>query len=144
MEDILNKIAYLLATIASGGAQVDEETLLKRADSYSKECSEKSKAAKPHVKTTRFVPPTVEEVREYCKERGNGIDAESFIAHYEANGWMQGKSPIKSWKACVTTWEKSRGFKRQAPADNAPGLFGKDTTPSTFYMNEYGEIGTVQ
>lgn len=56
----------------------------------------------------RFVPPTVDEVREYCEERENGIDPCAFINHYTANGWMRGKTKIKDWKACVRTWESKR------------------------------------
>ena len=56
--------------------------------------------------SSRFTPPTVEEVRAYCKERGNNIDAEHFVNYYESIGWMRGKNKIKDWKACVITWEK--------------------------------------
>lgn len=57
--------------------------------------------------TKRFKPPTVEEVRAYCQERKNGIDPETFVDHYTANGWkVGGKSPMKDWKAAVRTWEK--------------------------------------
>lgn len=56
-----------------------------------------------------FVPPTIEEVRAYCLERKNGIDPEAFVAHYTANGWVQGKGkPVVDWKACVWTWERRR------------------------------------
>lgn len=56
----------------------------------------------------RFVPPTVEEVRAYCKERGNNVDPERFHDYYSANGWVQGKGkPIKDWKAAVRTWERN-------------------------------------
>lgn len=57
-----------------------------------------------------FVPPTVEEVRQYCHQRNNGIDPEEFVAHYTACGWVQGRGgkPVKDWKACVVTWEKAR------------------------------------
>lgn len=61
-------------------------------------------------KSKKFIPPTVEEVRAYCEERGNGIDAETFIAHYATNGWMRGKTKMKNWKMAVVTWEKQRGF----------------------------------
>lgn len=54
----------------------------------------------------RFVKPSVEEINTYCRERKNAIDAEQFFNHYETNGWMRGKTPIKNWKACVITWEK--------------------------------------
>jgi len=56
---------------------------------------------------TRFIPPTVEEVAEYCRERGNSIDAQAFVDHYETNGWIRGKTKIKDWRACVRTWEKN-------------------------------------
>jgi hypothetical protein len=57
----------------------------------------------------KFVPPTLDEVKAYIKEKGYNFDAEGFLAFYEANGWVQGSSrkPIKSWKACCVTWAKS-------------------------------------
>lgn len=57
----------------------------------------------------KFVPPTLDEVKAYIKEKGYTFDAEGFLAFYEANGWVQGssKKPIKSWKACCVTWAKS-------------------------------------
>lgn len=57
-------------------------------------------------KNLRFLPPTLEEVQAYCQERGNDVDAEKFINHYTANGWMVGKNKMKDWKASVRTWEK--------------------------------------
>ena len=64
------------------------------------------KQTKPAEKK-RFVPPTLEEVRTYCAQRGNRVDAERFHAYYTANGWVQGRGkPIKNWRAAVVTWEK--------------------------------------
>ena len=59
--------------------------------------------------TKKFIPPSVIEVADYCVERHNGINAQSFVDYYTANGWMQGKGkPIKDWKACVRTWENNK------------------------------------
>lgn len=55
-----------------------------------------------------FVPPTVDEVREYCLARKNGIDPQEFVDYYAARGWMLGKAKMKDWKAAVRTWEKRR------------------------------------
>jgi len=64
-----------------------------------------SKADKP-PRASRFTPPSVEEVRVYCQERQNGVDAQRFVDFYTANGWSQGRGkPIKDWKAAVRTWE---------------------------------------
>lgn len=53
-----------------------------------------------------FVKPTVEEVRAYCRERRNNVNAENFINFYESKGWKVGNTPMKDWKACVRTWEQ--------------------------------------
>lgn len=58
-------------------------------------------------RSTRFIPPTVEEVRDYCNERNNNIDAENFVDYYESKGWMIGRNKMKDWKASVRTWERN-------------------------------------
>ena len=63
----------------------------------------------------RFVPPSIEEVQAYCTERGNGIDAESFIDFYTSKNWYVGKTKMTDWKAAVRTWE-SRKRKQSRPA----------------------------
>lgn len=62
-------------------------------------------------KATRFVPPTIEEVKDYCLERGNSIDAQHFIDYYTANGWKVGRNPMIDWKAAVRTWERGDNSK---------------------------------
>ena len=59
----------------------------------------------------RFTPPTVEDVEAYCRERGNGVDAQRFVDFYAASGWARGKTPIRDWKACVRTWERQDNMK---------------------------------
>ena len=56
----------------------------------------------------RFVKPTVEEIKAYCSERNNNVDAETFFDFYESKGWKVGNNPMKDWKAAVRTWEKNR------------------------------------
>ena len=53
-----------------------------------------------------FIPPTLEEVTSYCKERNNSVDPQRFIDFYESKGWMIGKNKMKDWKAAVRTWER--------------------------------------
>lgn len=65
------------------------------------------------AKSTRFVPPTLEEVQDYCLERNNKVDVERFIDFYTSKGWMVGKSKMKDWKACVRTWERSNSTSTQ-------------------------------
>lgn len=57
----------------------------------------------------RFVPPTLEEVTAYVRERGSRVDPQGFIDFYTAKGWMIGKVPMKDWKAACRNaehWER--------------------------------------
>ena len=52
--------------------------------------------------------PSVEEIKQYCLERNNGIDAEQFFDFYESKGWLVGKNKMKNWQAADRTWEKRK------------------------------------
>lgn len=62
-----------------------------------------------HKKKKLSIPPTLEEVEEYCRERNNSVDANRFYDYYSSNGWLVGKSKakMKDWKAAVRTWENN-------------------------------------
>ena len=59
----------------------------------------------PPSELSRFTPPTVEEVREYCIERNNGVDPAMFVDFYISKGWKIGNNKMKDWRAAVRTWE---------------------------------------
>lgn len=65
---------------------------------------------------SRFVPPSVDTVLTYCRERKNSVDAERFVNFYQAKGWMVGKSKMKDWKAAVRTWEQKAVTNQGTPA----------------------------
>lgn len=76
-------------------------------------------------KDNGFVKPTLDEVKEYCRERNKGVNAEMWYNHYSANGWHVGRTKMVDWKAAVRTWE--RGENNGKPKRN-------DFTP---YPDEY-------
>ena len=94
-----------LACLQSGDTVEAQNRLGKDSEEKDISCAV---ADAPPAKRKRFVPPTVDEVRAYCEERRNCIDAQAFIDHYSASHWMRGKTEIKDWKACVRTWEQRR------------------------------------
>lgn len=55
---------------------------------------------------TRFLAPSFSEVSDYCKERNNDVDPQTFIDFYSSKGWKVGNQPMKDWRAAVRTWEK--------------------------------------
>lgn len=77
--------------------------------------------------THRFVTPSIDEVRAYCLERKNNVDAERFVNFYASKGWMVGKNKMRDWKACVRTWERESAGKqageRKYTSAELDGLF---------------------
>ena len=68
----------------------------------------KKKDTKVSKEKAHFVPPTLENVIGYCREKGfEGFDAQRFIDFYECKGWMVGKNKMKDWKAAVRNWERT-------------------------------------
>lgn len=67
---------------------------------------EEPKEDKP--KKTKFKKPTIEEIKQYCIERKNKINAEHFFDYYESKGWIVGKTSMKDWKAAIRTWERQK------------------------------------
>lgn len=95
-------ISQVGAKIAPGGAEIAPNKMLNKMKEKEIDKSISSKKETP----TRFVKPTVEEIRAYCEERNNGLNPEQIFDHYEANGWKRnGGVKVSDWKACVRTWE---------------------------------------
>lgn len=90
------------------------------ANEQEQETEKPSADAEGKKRPARFVPPTPAEVDAYIAERGfTGFTGQQLVDHYEANGWMRGKTKIRDWKACVRTWaqrERGPSRARAAPA----------------------------
>lgn len=89
-------------------------------------------------KRTRFSPPTVDDVKAYCKERSNNVDAERFIDYYNSNGWMVGNNKMKDWKAAVRTWENN-GYgnqRKQQPKETKQRSYDIDAFERMMYAEE--------
>lgn len=78
-----------------------------------------------------FVSPSVDEVRAYCSERNNKVDAQAFVDFYESKGWYVGKNKMKDWKAAVRTWERT-----SKPSDK-PKQSSKQNTFTQFTQRNY-------
>jgi hypothetical protein len=72
---------------------------------------------KENTKRKVFAKPTVEEVKTYCTERKNNVDANKFIDFYESKGWLIGKNPMKDRKASIRTWEKTSNSSPPKPSN---------------------------
>ncbi len=57
--------------------------------------------------TSKFIPPTDEEVAAYVAEKGYHFNPAQFVPHYQSKGWKVGNQPMKDWRAACRTWENS-------------------------------------
>ena len=77
----------------------------------------------PDKPRKKFIPPTVEEVAEYCKERNCDVDPVAFVAYYASQNWKKANGrPVSDWKLCVITWEKKEA-RRHDPTKKSGNPF---------------------
>lgn len=64
-----------------------------------------SNDGKRDMREARFIPPSISDVEQYCREKGYHVNAERFVCFYAQKGWMVGKNRMKDWKRAVQGWE---------------------------------------
>ena len=66
-------------------------------DSVTKNNESKSKSKiQSKSKSNMFTPPTVDEVKAYCEERKNSVDAERFVDYYASQKWK--RQMVSQWQ----------------------------------------------
>lgn len=106
----------------------------------------------PKPKSRRFVPPTVDEVREYAEQYratlrdAPSFDAEYFVDRYAAGGWKVGTSPMKDWRAAVRNWIRrdmkpgtsaQSGTRASPPCESRPNTTPVQFPPGTKLREKY-------
>jgi hypothetical protein len=84
----------------------DGQQIVQQTDTNKNEKNEKNESRS--VSNRTFVPPSLEEVSDYCNERKNNVNPQKWHDFYSAKGWMVGKNKMKDWKAAVRTWEETK------------------------------------
>lgn len=72
--------------------------------------------------SARFCPPSVDDVKSYCTEKGYNIDPQRFVDYYESIGWMVGRNKMKSWQAAVRTWASKEREEAQPVEKKKPSI----------------------
>lgn len=93
-------------------------------------------------KSIKFKKPTIEEIKQYCSERNNKIDAEHFYDYYESNGWKVGRNSMKDWKATIRTWERNSRNNKQDDDSylNDPMYQFSETEEEKIMRYKYGYV----
>ena len=81
---------------------------------------DKEKKEKEKKASGRFIPPPLEEVEVYIKEKGYNVNAEQWWNFYASKGWMIGKNKMVRWKNAVATWN-TKSKEQENGATNKSG-----------------------
>lgn len=103
----------------------ESERITNDTERYPKQEQEQEHKQEQEVKENKTKEktkkPTLEEVKDYCLERKNKVDAERFFDYYTSNGWKVGKNPMKDWKATVRNWERNTDKKEEDEDEHLTG-----------------------
>lgn len=85
-------------TLKKSKAEIEKEKLNNKEDKIKEKKDNK-----------RFVPPTLDEIELFCKERNNGVDAKKVFDYYNTANWKDGRgNQVKNWKQkIIAVWERS-------------------------------------
>lgn len=77
-------------------------------------------------KSSAFQPPTLEEVKARCAEKGYTLEPEAFISYYNANGWKVGRTKMVSWIDALAGWESREKQYRKPKKQNGRYAMERD------------------
>lgn len=102
--DTTSRVPHASAT-RHNPAQVEKEGKGREEEGKGKGNSTREPRAKKSPK--RFVPPTLEEVKDYQQEKDLNVDPLSFFDYFNEGNWYDSKgNKVKNWKQKMLTWSK--------------------------------------
>lgn len=85
------------------------------------EQNKNKKENKNKNKNIYFIPPTIEEAREYFVSLSyTDSEADRFYDYYTSNGWKVGKGKMKDWKAAARNWMRNEKSWKQPSRSKLP------------------------
>jgi hypothetical protein len=118
--------AYTVSDSVSVSSPVSVSDSTSESEAKGKRESTKRTRRKP----AQFIPPTLDEVREYCKNRNSPVDPVRFYEYFTsdddpAKHWIDSNGkPVVNWKQKLITWETHNGGgTRASPSGEIGNVF---------------------
>ena len=95
------------------GCQMVANVLPDGCPNISKDKISKDNLIESSPKRSRFVPPTLEEVKAYASENNLNVDADKFYRYFttpndKGETWVDSKgNKVKNWKQKMLTWDRA-------------------------------------
>jgi hypothetical protein len=133
-----------------GTSEGQQKDISGTSEGHQRDTNTNYKELKEEGTRKKFTPPTIDMVHAEFISRGLSpivatAEAETFLNHYSACGWVVGKNkPMKDWKACVGSWisrmSKYHKSTFSAPVIKPPAQVNS-TDPETGYSNPFIPYG---
>lgn len=82
-----------------------------------------------NTRINKYSSPTLEDIKEYCRERNNNVDPKKFYDYYSVNNWIDNKgNKVKNWKQKIITWEHHSSNDLELPDWFNRDIKGSDPT----------------
>jgi len=146
---IVGKVSDILAYKLGGKRGLEKTTLKWVSPRDPGDENDKKKVSKP-VNKYKSKPKDIDMVIKYFKEKDISDaknNAIKFYNHYEASGWMRGKTKIKNWKMCLSSWDfasdseilrKPNSYKYECYKCDEKLTLNKDIEPEERYHDGCG------
>lgn len=92
-----------------------EEELDKEKEKEEDKEIDKKRESKREKKSSRFSPPTIDEIKDYCCEKNYPVKvAEPFFNYYDSKNWMVGKNKMSNWHSALAGWVgREKDFRKE-------------------------------
>ena len=142
-----------LARVAKAQA-IAQETLKRSSSNTEKETEieteieiKKKLIKKTKKKPIGFIPPSLQDIQNYCKERNSSVSASKFLDYYSVSEWKDkdGKA-VKNWKQKLLSWEGrdattgSTATPKDSFAESINQQIGQDLVASVIEKPDYVQV----
>lgn len=133
LNGVLNKVEQGYSTQFNGGIQ---QSLPNNIVDNTEDNINRKDSKERVKKESEFVPPTLNEVIEYVKERNSTVDPVKFYDYFNVGNWIDSKGqPVKNWKQKLLTWEGRDGNGQKRFSPNAQNSAATGKTKSKFHYD---------
>ena len=133
LNGVLNKVEQGYSTQFNGGIQ---QSLPNNIVDNTEDNINRKNSKERVEKESEFVPPTLQEVIEYAKQRNSTVDPVKFYDYFSEGHWIdsEGKQ-VKSWKQKFITWEGRGKDGRKQFSPNAQNSTATGKNKSKFHYD---------
>lgn len=108
----------------------------------------KTKQNKKIKEKKEFVPPTLEEIKNYVSEKKLNVDAVQFYDYFTEGNWIDSNgNRVKSWKQKILTWNgyssNKKQYKPSKPINNMDQRNYDSDKLKNLYANKKGQNNEI-